>query len=71
MWVVIEIGCLECQKPSELIAVCETGREAERVIEACMRRKMDRNGLFDFQAFEVPDMGYRRPLPAPPAGETA
>ena len=52
IWIVMEIGCLECGKASRCITVSETKAQAEEA-QTDLRARCEESGL-DYQIFPVP-----------------
>lgn len=54
MWLVMEIGCLECGMPSGVVGVFADKDKAEAVATACEKGLPWRGGENTFKVFELP-----------------
>jgi len=55
-WLVMDIGCIECECASIVVAVVETESEADAIAEACEQDHHWRGGGQNhFESFELPD----------------
>jgi hypothetical protein len=58
MWVVVNIGCIECGVSSGIVGVWSDKAEAERIAEACQHKYHWReSGQNRFEVFELPEAG--------------
>lgn len=58
MWIVINIGCIECGVSSNIVGVFDDIEDAENVAEACTERYDWREGgQNSFEIFELPAPG--------------
>lgn len=56
MWLVMNIGCLECYVPSEVVGVFADKEKAQAIADVCEKIfELRGNGHNSFEVFELPE----------------
>lgn len=54
MWIVVDIGCIECGESSSIVGVFSSKERADTIVKTLLRKRGFIGGQHDYEAFELP-----------------
>lgn len=59
MWIIVDIGCIECGEATDIAGAFKTQAEAEAFVEPLNKALGWQGGQHNFKAFKVPTLGLK------------